>query len=83
MTMDREQLQRFVDEARNIVDGYVDNLPDGVSIDTTEDACTTPLPLRTVVETSSAVYVLAWIAIPKDYDFPQDPFAPAAAGDDQ
>jgi hypothetical protein len=79
--MDIEQLQRFVDEARNIVNGYVDNLPDGVSIDTTEDACTTPLPLRTVVETSSCVYVLAWICIPKNYDLPQDPFAPATAGE--
>jgi len=81
MTIDREQLQRFVDEARNIVDGYVDNLPDGVSIDPAEDARTTR-PIQTVIETSSAVYVQAWIAIPKDYDFPSDPFAPATAGDD-
>ena len=79
MNMSKEQLQRFVDEAHNIVDGYIDNLPDGVSIDCAEGVILHH-PHYTVIETDCSVCVLAWVSIPKDYT--SACFAPAEAGCD-
>lgn len=64
--MNTSELRRFVNEAHNIIDGYVDNLPDGVSILPAEDVITSG-PYYTVTETDDSVYVLAWIDIPKNY----------------
>jgi hypothetical protein len=77
MTMNKSQLQRFVDEAHNIVDGYIDNLPDDVSIDCAEGVILNP-PHHTVIETESSVCVLAWISIPKGYS--SICFEPVSAG---
>ena len=79
MTLSKEQLQRFVDEAHNIIDGYID-LPEDVSIDCAESVIQHG-PHHTVIETDRSVSVLAWISIPKDYT--SICFAPATAGDDQ
>jgi hypothetical protein len=68
--MTNTDLQRFVNEARNIVDGHVDNLPDGVFIEPAQDVIANG-PWRTVIESDSSVYVLAWIDIPKSYEFPE------------
>ncbi len=68
MTLTNAELQRFVDGAHDIIEGYVDNLPDGVSIDPAEGVIVDG-PLRTVIECDSSVYVLAWIEIPKSYEF--------------
>jgi hypothetical protein len=63
--MTAAELQRFVFEAQNIVDGYTYSLPSGVSIDCAEDV---DLGLRpSVQEHDDSVSVLAWVTIPKDY----------------
>jgi hypothetical protein len=78
MTMTKQELQRFVDEAHNIVEGYIDNLPDGVSIDCAEGVILNS-PHYTVTENDCSVSVMAWISIPKNYT--SICFAPAAASE--
>jgi hypothetical protein len=80
MSLSKQELQRFVDEARNIVDSYIDNLPGDVSIGCAVDATLHP-PHRTVIETDRSVWVQAWISIPKDHS--SICFAPADAGEGQ
>lgn len=67
--MNRTELQRFVDEAQNIIDGYIDNLPESVCITAAVDV-SSPGPHSAVIETDNSVCVLAWISIPKSYEFP-------------
>lgn len=66
MSLSKEQLQRFVDEAHNIVDGYIDGLPDDVEINCAEGVILNS-PHYTVTESDCSVSVMAWISIPKDY----------------
>lgn len=75
--MDKTELQRFVYEAQNIVDGYCFPLPDDVSIDCAEDVIVSS-PHHTVIENDDSISVLAWVTIPKDY-FTTN--APAQAGE--
>ena len=65
--MDYPELQRFVDEAHNIVDGYIGaNLPDDVEINPAEGVITND-PHHTVIETDHSISVLTWMSIPKTY----------------
>jgi hypothetical protein len=68
--MNSTKLQRFVDEAQNIIDGYIDNLPESVCITAATDV-SSPGPRSAVIETDKSVCVLAWISIPKSYEFPE------------
>lgn len=80
MSLSKEQLQRFVDEAHNIVDGYINNLPGGVEINCAEGVILDS-PHYTVTESDNSVSVMAWISIPKDYS--SICFTPVDTGNDQ
>lgn len=59
--MDKNQRERYVREAYHIVNGYTYPLPEGVSIECSEDAF-----LSSVRETETSVSVQAWVTMPKE-----------------